>query len=165
MKVETSAKEKTSSSRNLFLHRTATSTSSRILLSADEKAIVEQGARVHGDQGRADHQQVLDRGFLPVRAAAGVQGAEHRRTGNGGIRVPRRKPASDGPDRDGDGACGLFDLGLLRHPQRHGDRLNLRRRLGGAEAEVAAADGPPREDRLLRPDRAARGLRGEPRPA
>src|SRR5258708_8995500 len=78
--------------------------------------------------------------------------------------MPRRKPPAVGPGRDGAGACGLFVRGLLRHPQRHGDWLNPRRGLGGAEAEVAATDGPPREDRLLRPDPAARGLRGEPRP-
>ena len=37
-------------------------------------------------------------------------------------------------------------------------------RIGGAKAEVAAADGSLREDRLLRPDRAAGGFRGIRRP-
>ena len=46
---------------------------------------------------------------------------------------------------------------VLRRPQRPGDGLDLPRRIGGAEAEVAAADGALGKDRLLRPDRAAGG--------
>ncbi len=57
----------------------------------------------------------------------------------------------------------LVDRDLLRRPQRPGHGLHLRRGIGGAEAEVAAADGSLREDRLFRPDRAARGFRSEPR--
>ena len=48
----------------------------------------EAGARVHGDQGRADHHEVLGRGRLSLRAAAGLQGAEHRRPCDAGLRLP-----------------------------------------------------------------------------
>ena len=44
---------------------------------------------------------------------------------------------------------------LLWRAQRPGDGLDLSRWIGGAEAEMAAADGALRKDRLLRPDRAA----------
>ena len=101
---------------------------------------------------------------FPVRAAAGVQGAESRRPGDAGIRVPRRKRAAVRPGRDGDVAGRLLDRDLLRRPQRPGDGLDLPRRVGGAEAEVAAADGSLGKDRLLRPDRAAGGFRGGRRP-
>ena len=67
-------------------------------------------------------------------------------------------------DRDGDGAHRSVDRDVLRRPQRPGDGLHLPRRIGRAEAEVAAADGPLGKDRLLRPDRAAGGLRGVRRP-
>ena len=43
--------------------------------------------------------------------------------------------------------------------RRPGDGLDLHRRIGGAEAEVAAADGALRKDRLLRPHRAPGGFR------
>jgi Acyl-CoA dehydrogenase, N-terminal domain len=49
-------------------------------------------------------------------------------------------------------------LHLLRRPQQAGDGLHLPQRIGGAETEVAAADGAPRKDRLFRPDRAAGGF-------
>ena len=68
------------------------------------------------------------------------------------------------PGRDGDVAGRLVDRDLLRRPQRPGHGLDLRRGIGGAEAEVAAADGSLREDRLFRPDRAAGGLRSVRRP-
>ena len=48
---------------------------------AEEKAIIEKVRGVHGDQGRADHQQVLVRRLLPVRVPAGIQGAEDLRPG------------------------------------------------------------------------------------
>jgi len=51
---------------------------------------------------------------------------------------------------DGDVTCRLLDRDLLRRPQRPGDGFDLPRRLGRAEAEVAAADGSHGEDRLLR---------------
>jgi hypothetical protein len=60
--------------------------------------------------------------------------------------------------RHGDGTRRLLVLHLLRRPQQPGDGLHLPQRIGGAETEVAAADGAPRKDRLFRPDRAAGGF-------
>ena len=40
----------------------------------------EEGARLHGDESPAHHQQVLGRGLVSVRAAPVVQGVGHRRT-------------------------------------------------------------------------------------
>ena len=49
------------------------------VLTAEEKAIVKKVRDLHGDQGPADHQQVLVRRCVSVRAAAVIQGAGHRR--------------------------------------------------------------------------------------
>ena len=53
---------------------------------------------------------------------------------------------------------------VLRRAQRPGDGLDLPRRIGGAEAEMAAADGALGKDRLLRPHRAAGGFGNQRRP-
>ena len=58
----------------------------------------------------------------------------------------------------------LVDRDILRRPQRPGDGLYLRCRIGRAETEVAAADGSLRKDRLFRPDRAAGGFWSVGRP-
>ena len=118
----------------------------------------QEGAHLHGDQGPADHQQVLVRRCVSVRAAAVIQGAGPRRAGIRGLWMRRRKPEAVRLRRHGDGAHRRFVLHLLGRAQRPGDGLDLSRRIGGAEAEVAAADGALREDRLLRPHRAAGGF-------
>ena len=51
------------------------------VLTADEKAIVKKVRDLHGDQGPADHQQVLVRRCVSLRAAAFLQGAAARRPG------------------------------------------------------------------------------------
>ena len=76
-----------------------------------------------------------------------------------GLRLRRRKPEAVRLRRDGDGARRRFVLHVLRRAQRPGDGLDLSRRIGGAEAEMAAADGALGKDRLLRPDRAAGRVR------
>ena len=53
-------------------------------------------------------------------------------------------------------------LHILGCAQRPGHGVHLYRRIGRAEAEVAAADGAFRENRLLRPHRAAGGFRRRP---
>src|SRR6266478_5757444 len=98
----------------------------------------ETGACIHGEQCRADHHQVLGRGRIPVRIASGVQGAEPRRRRHAGLWVPRRKRIAFRPRGDGDVTCRLLDRDLLRRPQRPGDGFDLSRRIGRAEAEVAA---------------------------
>src|SRR6185503_17442798 len=79
------------------------------------------------------------------------------------LRLRRRQPEAVRLRRHGAGTRRRFVLHLLGRPQRPGDGLDLSRRVGGAEAEVAAADGALREDRLLRPHRAAGGFGNKPR--
>ena len=64
----------------------------------------EEGARVHGDQGPADHQQVLVRGRVSVRAAARRSRSWHRRARLRGLRLRRRQPEAVRLRRHGDGA-------------------------------------------------------------
>ena len=65
---------------------------------------------------------------------------------------------------NGDGSHRPVVRDILGRAQRPGDGLHLHRRIGRAEAEVAAADGALRENRLLRPHRAAGGFRRVRRP-
>jgi len=113
----------------------------------------QEGADLHGDEGPADHQQVLVRRCLSLRAAAVFQGAADRRPGLRRLWLRRRQPEAVRLRRHGAGPRRRLFLHVLRRPQRSGDGLDLSRRFGGAEAEMAAADGALREDRLLRPDR------------
>ena len=125
------------------------------VLTDEELATRQAGADLHGDEGPADHQQVLVRRCVSLRAAAVVQAIAARRPGLRRLWLRRRQPEAVRLRRHGDGSRRCFVLHLLRRAQRPGHGLDLSRRLGGAEAEVAAADGALREDRLLRPDRAA----------
>ena len=145
--------------------RTATSTKSTETLNAEELAIVKQVRAFMETKVAPDHHQVLGGGCVSLRAAAGGQGAGHRRAwqcrataARGGslallgfvaMEIARIDPS-----------FATF-FGVHRRP---GDGLHLHRRIGRAEAEVAAADGALREDRLLRPDRAAGGFRRVRRP-
>ena len=90
--------------------------------------------------------------------SCGIGGLGYR-----GLWLRRRKPEAVRLRRDGAGARRRFVLHLLRRAQRPGDGLDLSRRIGGAEAEVAAADGALGKDRLLRPHRAAGGFGNERR--
>jgi len=83
-----------------------------------------------------------------------VQGPEAGRPGLRRLWLRRWQPEAVRLRRHGAGSRRRLVLHVLRRPQRSGDGLDLSRRIGGAEAEVAAADGALREDRLLRPDRA-----------
>ena len=134
------------------------------VLTADEKAIVKKVRDYMETQGPADHQQVLVRRCVSVRAAAVLQGAAARRPGIRGLWLRRRKPEAVRLRRDGAGTRRRVVLHVLRRAQRPGDGLDLSRRIGGAEAEVAAADGALGKDRLLRPHRAAGRFGNQRRP-
>ena len=93
---------------------------------------------------------------FPFDLLPASEGTGHRRRWHEGLRLRRRKSAL---------LLGLIQmeiatnrpvfLHLPRCAQRTGDGLYLYRWVGRAEAEMAAADGALRQDRLLRPDRAA----------
>ena len=85
----------------------------------------------------------------------GMQGYGCARRKRGAVRL---RPNGDCPHRP-------VVLDVHGRARRPGDGLHLHRRIGRAEAEVAAADGALRKDRLLRPHRAARGFRRVRRPA
>ena len=69
------------------------------------------------------------------------------------------KPGAVGLCSNGDRTRRPVVRDLLRRACRPGDGLHLHRRIGRAEAKMAAADGALREDRLFRPHGAAGGLR------
>ena len=109
--------------------------------------------------------EVLVRRLIPLRAVAGDQGAE-----------PRRDWDCKGYGCPG-GSLALFGLvamEIARIDSSFATFFGVHNGLamgsiyidgiGRAEAEVAAADGSLGEDRLLRPDRAARGFRRVRRP-
>ena len=98
--------------------------------------------------------------LLPAVKELGIGGL-----GMQGYGCARRKRGAVRLCPDGDGARRPVVRDLLRRAHRPGDGLDLHRRIGRAEAEVAAADGALREDRLLRPDRAAGGFGRVRRPA
>ena len=91
-------------------------------------------------------------------STAVIQGTPLGGLGIRGLRLRGREPETFRLRRDGAGAGRCFVLYVLRRARRPGDGLDLSRWIGGAETEMAAADGAPRKDRLLRPDRAAGGL-------
>ena len=134
-------------------------------LNAEELAIGEAGARFHGDQGRAGHHQILGGRRLSLRAAAGGEGAGHRRARNEGLRLRRRKRGAAGFRPNGDCPHRPVVLDVHGRARRPGDGLHLHRRIRRAEAEVAAADGALRKDRVFRPHRAAGWFRRLRRPA
>ena len=101
---------------------------------------------------------------FPFELLPAFKELEYRWPWNAGLRLPRRKCAAFWLGSDGDVARRLVDRDLLRRPQWPGNGLHLRSRIGRAEAEVAAADGSLGKDRLLRPHRAAGGLRRVRRP-
>src|SRR5262249_7246893 len=75
-----------------------------------------EGARLHGDEGPADHQQVLGRGLVSVRAAAVIQGIEPRRSRHAWLCVPGRKPVARRARRHEYRANRYFVLYLLWRP-------------------------------------------------
>src|SRR3989442_3411062 len=77
----------------------------------------------------------------------------------------RRKPVAGRPGWNGDGTCRFLDRDFLRRPEWPGDGIHRARWIGRAEAEMAAADGALRKDRLFRPDGAADRLGRGPRAA
>ena len=88
--------------------------------------------------------------LLPAVKELGIGGAGHE-----GLRLRRRKPGAVRLCPNGARTHRPVVLDLLRRAQRTGDGLDLYRWVGRAEAEVAAADGALRKDRLLRPNRTA----------
>jgi hypothetical protein len=127
------------------------------VLTPEEMAVVKK-VRAYMESSPADHQQVLVRRCVSVRAAAVIQGAGPRRPRIRGLRLRRRKSEAVRLRRAGAGARRRFYLHLLRRSQRSRHGLDLSRRIGGAEAEVAAADGALGKDRLLRAHRAPGGF-------
>ena len=98
--------------------------------------------------------------LLPAVKELGIGGL-----GNARLRLRGRKPGAAGLCPDGDCARRPVVLDVHGRARRPGDGLHLHRRIGRAEAEVAAADGALREDRLFRPHRAAGGFGRVRRPA
>src|SRR5439155_20771772 len=81
----------------------------------------------------------------------------------GGLWLRWRSPAAVRLRRDGAGAHRRVVLHVLGRTQRPRNGLDLSRWIGGAKAEMAAANGAPGKDRLFRPHRAAGRFRNERR--
>ena len=128
------------------------------VLTAEEKAIVKKvrtymETKVQPIINKYWSDDAFPFELLPSFKELGLGGLGYR-----GLWLRRRKPEAVRLRRHGAGARRRFVLHLLRRAQRPGDGLDLSRRIGGAEAEVAAADGALGKDRLLRPHRAAGGF-------
>ena len=98
-----------------------------------------------------DHQQVLVRRCVSVRAAC--RPSRNWASAAWASRATAARAELEALfGSGGDGNCPgrRLVLHVLRRAQRTGDGFDLSRRLGRAEAEMAAADGAVRKDRLLR---------------
>ena len=111
------------------------------VLTAEEKAIVKKvrtymETKVQPIINKYWSDDAFPFELLPSFKELGLGGLGYR-----GLWLRRRKPEAVRLRRDGAGARRRFVLHVLRRAQRPGDGLDLSRRIGGAEAEVAAADG------------------------
>ena len=134
------------------------------VLTADEKAIVKKVRDYMDTKVAADHQQILVDDAFPFELLPSFKELQIGGLGYRGLWLRWRKPEAVRLPSDGVGSRRCVFLHLLRRTHRPGHGLDLSRRIGGAEAEVASADGALGKDRLLRPDRAAGGLGNQRRP-
>ena len=105
-------------------------------------------------RGAAGHQRLLGAGRVPVAADREAGRAGHRRRRHRGLRLPADEPDRRRADPHGAQPRRRQPRHLPRRPGRPGHAVDRDARLGGAEAALAAGDGPAGQARRLRAHRA-----------
>ena len=130
----------------------------RSMLSDEERLVQDSVGKFVDDKVDSDHRRVLRGRALPARADPGGRGARTARQLDSRLRLRGPERSVVRADLPGAGARRLRPAQLRVRAVEPVHVSDLRVRQRRAEADVAAAHGARRSDRLLRPHRAARRL-------